>query len=125
MVESKIKYYFKTHEWLESLSEKTYRMGISDYACGQLGDIVFLEEKPAGSMIEQGSSLAILESVKAVGDVYAPFPCKLIQTNPALISNPELLNAKTWIVEIEVNSPVDLSKQGTLSEAEYQVLFSP
>jgi glycine cleavage system H protein len=99
------KEYLKTHEWISSIGNNCYQMGISKYACDQLGDIVFIEEQAKGKIYELGSSLAILESVKAVGDIYAPFKAKLIKTNPDLISNPEELNGNTWVVEIEAADP--------------------
>ncbi|MEY3370899.1 MAG: glycine cleavage system protein GcvH [Cyanobacteriota bacterium] len=95
------KEFFKTHEWISSIGNNRYQMGISKYASDQLGDIVFIEEQDANKIYEPGSSLAILESVKAVGDIYSPFKAKLIQTNQDLISNPEELNENTWVVEIE------------------------
>ncbi len=80
-------------------------MGISKYASDQLGDIVFIEEQEKNKIFEPGSSLAVLESVKAVGDIYTPFKARLIQTNQDLISNPEELNESTWVVEIEAVDP--------------------
>ncbi len=111
--------YFKTHEWIEDLGKGRYHMGISKYACDQLGDIVFIEEKEAGETYDQGDSLAILESVKAVGDVYAPFKAKLIKTNPDLVNTPEDLHADTWIVEIESVDGIVYDDLDTLNSSEY------
>ncbi len=97
--------YFKTHEWIKSIGNNQYQMGISKYACDQLGDIVFIEEQSKGKIFDQGASLAVLESVKAVGDIYAPFKAKMITTNQGLVSSPEELNANTWVVEIEAVDP--------------------
>lgn len=97
--------YFKTHEWIKSVGNNHYQMGVSKYACDQLGDIVFIEEQAKGKIYEQGSSLAVLESVKAVGDIYAPFKAKLIATNQDLVASPEELNGNTWVVEIEAVDP--------------------
>lgn len=108
-----MKYYLKTHEWIEesgdvSDGKKLYRMGISKYACDQLGDIVFIEAKDTNNEYSKGESLAILESVKAVGDIYAPFDCKLSQINSDLVDAPESLNDGSWVVEVEAVA-VDLA----------------
>ena len=99
------KEFFRTHEWISSIGDNRYQMGISKYASDQLGDIVFIEEQEKNKVFEPGSSLAVLESVKAVGDIYTPFKARLIQTNQDLISNPEELNESTWVVEIEAVDP--------------------
>lgn len=112
--------YFKTHEWIEDLGKGKYRMGISKYACDQLGDIVFVEEKDEGEIYDEGESLAILESVKAVGDIYAPFRAKLLKTNKAVISSPEDIEAKTWIVEISSVDGIDFDDLDTMNGAEYE-----
>jgi glycine cleavage system H protein len=99
------KEFFRTHEWISSIGDNRYQMGISKYASDQLGDIVFIEEQEKNKVFEPGASLAVLESVKAVGDLYCPFKAKLIQTNQDLIANPEELNENTWVVEIEAIDP--------------------
>jgi glycine cleavage system H protein len=99
------KEFFRTHEWISSIGDNRYQMGISKYASDQLGDIVFIEEQGKNKIFEPGSSLAVLESVKAVGDIYTPFKARLIQTNQDLISNPEELSEATWVVEIEAVDP--------------------
>jgi glycine cleavage system H protein len=99
------KEFFRTHEWISSIGDNRYQMGISKYASDQLGDIVFIEEQEKNKVFEPGSSLAVLESVKAVGDIYTPFKARLIQTNQDLISNPEELSEATWVVEIEAVDP--------------------
>lgn len=99
------KEFFRTHEWISSIGDNRYQMGISKYASDQLGDIVFIEEQEKNKIFEPGSSLAVLESVKAVGDIYTPFKARLIQTNQDLISNPEELSEATWVVEIEAIDP--------------------
>jgi glycine cleavage system H protein len=101
------KEFFRTHEWISSLGGNRYQMGISKYASDQLGDIVFIEEQEKNKIFEPGTSLAVLESVKAVGDLYSPFKAKLIQTNQDLVANPEELNEGTWVVEIEAIDPTN------------------
>ncbi len=115
-----MKQYLKTHEWIEYMGDGRYRMGISQYACDQLGDIVFVEEQKASKHeFKTGKSLAILESVKAVGDIYAPCDVKLLQTNPDAISTPEEINADTWIVEISPVKKTDIDDVETMEEDEY------
>jgi glycine cleavage system H protein len=115
-----MKQYLKTHEWLECLDATTYRMGISKYACDQLGDIVFVEEQKASKQeFKTGKSLAILESVKAVGDIYAPCDVKLLETNPDALSTPEEINSDTWIVSISPLNKTDIDDIETMDEDEY------
>lgn len=112
-----MKQYFKTHEWIEDIGSGKYRMGISNYACDQLGDIVFVEAKNPGEEFDAGQSLCILESVKAVGDVYAPVKVKLLNTNPDIVASPDVINGDTWLVEVEAKSLTGLE---TLNDSDYQ-----
>lgn len=119
-----MKYYFKSHEWIEEVGENTYRMGVSSYAADQLGDIVFVEPKDDDEEFEKGNSVAILESVKAVGDVYAPFNCKVKQSNSDLVDSPESINANAedaWVVEIEASEAIKLeSLEGIMPKEDYE-----
>ncbi len=119
-----MKHYFKSHEWIEALDEKTFRLGVSKYAADQLGDIVFLEQKDAGDDFEKGNSVAILESVKAVGDIYAPFDCSVKANNELLVDAPETINKDpegTWVVEISSKETVDPSSlEGAMSKDDYE-----
>ncbi|MDD9898405.1 MAG: glycine cleavage system protein H [Candidatus Melainabacteria bacterium] len=112
--------YFKTHEWIQDMGEGKFHMGISKYACDQLGDIVFIEEKDEGEEYDEGDSLAILESVKAVGDIYAPFKAKLSTSNKELVESPESLEATTWLVEIEALDSINFDDLETMNGAEYE-----
>ena len=111
--------YFKSHEWIAEKGDSVYQMGISQYACDQLGDIVFVEAKDDGEDYDQADSLTILESVKAVGDIYAPFKAKLISTNQEAVNSPEEITAKTWIVEISSVDGIDFDDLDTMNSAEY------
>lgn len=102
------------------MGDGKYHMGISKYACDQLGDIVFIEEKEDGEYYDEGESLAILESVKAVGDIYAPFKAKLLKTNRDLVSSPEDLDASTWVVEIKSVDGIDFDELDTMNGGEYE-----
>lgn len=111
--------YFKSHEWIAEKGEGVYQMGISQYACDQLGDIVFVEAKEDGEVYDSADSLAILESVKAVGDIYAPFKAKLISTNKEVVNSPEEINSKTWIIEISSVDGIDFDDLDTMNSGEY------
>ena len=85
-------YYTKEHEWI-SVEGDTATVGITDFAQGQLGDIVFVEVPEAGKRVSQGDDAAVVESVKAASDVYAPVSGEVIEGNPALADEPALVNS--------------------------------
>jgi glycine cleavage system H protein len=85
-------YYTKEHEWI-SVDGDTATVGITDFAQGQLGDIVFVEVPQAGAQVTQGGEAAVVESVKAASDVYAPVSGEVIEGNPALEADPSLVNS--------------------------------
>ena len=95
----------KEHEWV-LVKGNIIRVGISDYAQNELGDIVFVDLPSIGDIVEEGVGIAVLESVKAVSDVYAPVSGEIVAINEALEESPELVNESPfeagWIVEIEV-----------------------
>ena len=95
----------KEHEWV-LVKGNIIRVGISDYAQNELGDIVFVDLPSIGDVVEEGEGIAALESVKAVSDVYAPVSGEIVAINEALEDSPELVNESPldagWIVEIEV-----------------------
>ncbi len=95
-------YYTKDHEWARKEGE-TVKIGISDYAQDQMGDIVFVELPEIGSAFMKGDEFGTLESVKAVSEVYAPLSGEIIAVNSELENSPELLNEapySNWIIEI-------------------------
>lgn len=98
--------YTKEHEWV-LVKGNIIRVGISDYAQNELGDVVFVDLPEVGDHVEEGEGFAALESVKAVSDVYAPVSGKIVAINEALEESPELVNESPldegWIVEIEVD----------------------
>ena len=101
--------YTKSHEWIKKEHGK-YKMGITDYAQKMLKDIVYVEFSE-DEEFNKGDSLATLESVKAVGDVYAPFPCKVVEFNEALEDSPELVNkdpfGEGWVAILEPTGDVN------------------
>jgi glycine cleavage system H protein len=86
------RYYTDEHEWIE-VEDDVATVGITDYAQGQLGDIVYVELPEVGALIEQGKDAAVVESVKAASDVYAPITGEVTEINPALEDNPALVNS--------------------------------
>ena len=85
------RYFTDEHEWIDVEGE-TATVGITDYAQGQLGDIVFVELPDVGTVIDKGKDAAVVESVKAASDVYAPISGEVMETNAALEDDPALVN---------------------------------
>lgn len=96
--------YTEEHEWVKQETEGV-RVGITDFAQEQLGDIVFVELPEVGATIEQGDSIGSIESVKTVSDFYAPVSGKIVEVNEALEDAPEMINSdpynEGWILKIE------------------------
>ncbi len=100
--------YTKEHEWVD-LEGKRAKVGITDHAQSELGDIVFVELPSLGKVVKKGEGLATVESVKAVSDIYAPVSGKVIEVNSPLDSSPETINQDPhgagWLVVLEVTDP--------------------
>lgn len=99
--------YSKTHEWVDQLEDGTIRIGVTDYAQEQMGDVVFIEFKEVGDEIDVEDSVAEIETVKAISDVESPVVGTISAVNDALEDAPELINEKpyeTWIVEFEAGA---------------------
>ncbi|HIC95347.1 TPA: glycine cleavage system protein GcvH [Candidatus Bipolaricaulota bacterium] len=113
--------YTKDHEWVKAEGGQA-RVGITEYAQGELGDIVYVELPTVGREVKQGESLATVESVKAVSDVYAPVSGKVAETNHRLEEEPELINKSPhdqgWLVAIEMADPKEL--EGLMTAEEYE-----
>ncbi len=86
------RYFTDEHEWID-VEDDIATVGITEYAQGQLGDIVFVELPLVGALIEQGKDAAVVESVKAASDVYAPITGEITEVNPALEEDPALVNS--------------------------------
>ncbi len=115
--------YTKDHEWVRLEGNEAY-VGITDFAQGELGDIVYVEIETVGEEIQQGEVFGTVEAVKTVSDLFMPVAGEILELNPALESAPELVNedpyGKGWMIKIRVNNPSDLE---ALLEAEaYQEL---
>lgn len=114
--------YTKEHEWVKDEGDGTVRVGITDYAQNQLGDVVFVELPQEGAEVSAGDSFAVVESVKAVSDIYAPVSGRIVAVNDSLEDQPELINedpyGKGWIAVIEMRDPSELEQ--TLSADDYK-----
>jgi len=95
----------KSHEYLLENADKTYTIGLTDYAVEQLGDIVFLELPEAGAQFKKGETFAAVESVKAASEIYMPVSGKILEANNTAVETLEILNEnnyeKGWLVKVE------------------------
>jgi len=115
--------YSKTHEWVEVTGNEA-KIGIADFAQEELTDIVYVELVEVGELIEKGSSLGVLESVKAAGEIYSPLSGKITKINEAVIEKPELLNESPyehWLITIELSDKTELDD--LLKAEEYKDLL--
>jgi glycine cleavage system H protein len=116
--------YAKDHEWAKPDGDKV-RVGISDYAQDQLGDIVFVELPQIGSRHAKGEQFGTIESVKAVSELYMPLGGEVLSVNKTLEESPELVNKAPyesgWIIEINPSDPAEL--KALLNREAYLVLL--
>jgi glycine cleavage system H protein len=115
--------YTKDHEWIRVEGDEA-TVGITDYAAGQLGDIVFVELPEPGRSLDQFATFGVVESVKAVSDLFAPVSGEVIAGNDELAGSPELVNGdpfgKGWMVRLRLNDPKEL--EDLLDAAAYDAL---
>ena len=113
--------YTKSHEWVRRESDGTVTVGISDHAQNLLGDLVYIELPEAGRTLEAGKECAVVESVKAASDVYAPVSGEITAVNAALADKPETVNqdpyGEGWMFKLKPANPKELD--GLLDAAEY------
>lgn len=116
-------YYAKTHEWLR-IDENIATVGITDFAQSQLSDITFVELPDVGREIEAGDEVAVVESVKAASDIYAPVAGTIVEVNGDLEDSPDLINASPydagWLFKIELRKEEDVDN--LMSAEEYAEL---
>lgn len=97
--------YTPDHEWIRIEGEEAY-VGITDYAQGELGDIVFIEIETQGETMDKGEAFGTIEAVKTVSDMYMPVGGEVLEVNAALEDNPELVNqdpyGKGWLIKIKI-----------------------
>jgi glycine cleavage system H protein len=101
--------YTKDHEWVE-LSGDRAKVGITDYAQQQLGDVVYIELPGAGAKLKQGQSFGTIESVKAVSELYSPLSGEVIEVNTGLKDKPEAVNKDphgSWMIVVKVGNPAE------------------
>ena len=117
--------YVKSHEWAKKQPDGTVLVGITDHAQSALGDLVFVEVPKAGRKVNAGEACAVVESVKAASDVYAPIAGEVVEGNGALANAPETLNqdpyGKGWMFKLKPASAAELDK--LLDAAGYQKLL--
>lgn len=106
--------FLKSHEWARVEGDGKVTVGISEHAQGLLGDLVYVELPTVGERVEAGNACAVVESVKAASDVYAPVSGKVIAVNNALVDKPETINEDAygagWMFTIEMEDPEQLNE---------------
>jgi glycine cleavage system H protein len=116
-----MRYYTKDHEWID-VSGTTATVGITDYAQGQLGDVVFVELPEPGRAVEAGKEAAVVESVKAASEVYSPVSGTVTEANQAVADAPDLVNSapegEGWFFKLTLADPGQLA--GLMDEAAYK-----
>ncbi|MFV0475673.1 MAG: glycine cleavage system protein GcvH [Pikeienuella sp.] len=112
------------HEWLQTEGEIT-TVGITAYAAEQLGDLVFVELPEVGAALEKGAAAAVVESVKAASDVYAPLDGEITEVNEAIVDDPSIVSSDPqgagWFFRMKLKDAGDLD--GLLDEAAYKALL--
>ncbi|MDR2343346.1 MAG: glycine cleavage system protein GcvH [Spirochaetaceae bacterium] len=114
--------YTKTHEWVRALDGGIVEIGLSDYAQGELGDIVFVNLPQAGDSLSAGVPFGDVESVKGVSDIFSPLDGFVTEVNEALLSSPELINRspyEAWLIR----GRGGIAEGELLSAAEYRALL--
>jgi glycine cleavage system H protein len=104
--------YTASHEWVKQETDGTLTIGITDHAQEALGDIVFLELPATGRHVKAGEACAVVESVKAASDIYAPVSGEIVETNQAAADAPESINADAWshwLFRIKPANPAELA----------------
>ena len=116
--------YTKDHEWLRIEGEFAF-VGITDFAQGELGDIVFLEIETEGETLDKEEVFGTIEAVKTVSDLFMPVSGEILEVNPALTDSPDLVNkdpyGEGWMIKIRISNPAEL--ESLLSAEQYQELL--
>lgn len=113
--------YTESHEWVRREADGTITVGITDFAQESLGDMVFVEVPEVGRELAKGEACAVVESVKAASDVYAPVAGEVVAANAALTEKPELVNSnafEAWMFRLKPANAADLD--ALLDAAKYQ-----
>jgi glycine cleavage system H protein len=117
--------YTKEHEYVKpSGDDGVYLVGVTDYAQGELGDVVFVELPSAGTRFDAGASFGTIEAVKAVSDLYLPVAGEIVEVNAALDANPALVNSdpygEGWMIKVRADDAGDVD--GLMDAGEYESL---
>lgn len=117
--------YTKEHEWAR-VEDSEAVVGVTDYAQQQLGDVVYVELPEPGTEVVKGDTFGVVESVKAVSDLYCPLSGTVTEINEALVDKPELVNQEPygsgWMIKIELSDEAELD--GLLSAREYEEIVA-
>ena len=104
--------YTESHEWIRLNDDGTITIGITEHAQEQLGDLVFVESPEVDAVVEAGDAIAVVESVKAASDIYAPVAGKILDANSDLADNPELVNTSPyedgWLFSMQPDDATDV-----------------
>lgn len=115
----------ESHEWVQE-ADAICRVGITDFAQKELGDIVYVELPKVGAILKQGKEVAVLESTKAAADVYSPVSGRIVSVNERLVDSPDLINTSPetegWIYTIELSDSTEL--KDLMNHESYQRMVS-
>jgi len=116
------KYYTQEHEWVQIDRDHIATIGITDFAQESLGDITYVQLPKEGDDVKKDDPFGVVESVKAVSDLYAPVTGRVVEVNQPLLTAPELINEDPytdgWLIKVEVKDNSDI--EGLMSESEYK-----
>ena len=116
--------YTKEHEWV-LVEGNIGTIGVTEYAQGELGDVVFVDIDPSISTIKKGESIGTIEAVKTVSDIFAPYSGKVVEINEALKDSPEIVNTdpygKGWMIKVEIADASELTD--LIDAAAYKALI--
>lgn len=119
--------YTKEHEWVRDEGDGVVAVGITHFAQEALGDIVYVELPPVGESVDAHGECCVVESVKAVSDVYAPVSGEIVDVNDALENSPDLVNedpyAQGWIMKIKLTNPTEFDE--LMDAAAYEAFLTP
>ncbi len=114
--------YTKEHEWIRTEGDGSVVVGITDYAQDSLGDVVYVELPQEGASVTKNEPFGVVESVKAVSDLYSPVSGTVTEVNDSLVDSPEVINedpyGDAWMIKVELTNPDDLND--LLTAEEYQ-----
>ena len=118
--------YASSHEWVQDLGDGVFAVGISNHAQEALGDIVFLEFPKVGRVVKAEEAVAVVESVKAASEIYAPVAGTIVEINPVIVDDPAIVSSAPeslgWLFKIKLQNVDDLS--GLMNRADYDALLA-